>query len=106
MTHPSLRRLPPLAAALFFLAARVHAADIELFPGQSFEAAVEALNPGDTLIVHAGTYADAGRISIGVRGTAAAPVLVKGADGEALPLITRPASAPAQNTINFVGASH
>lgn len=106
MTHPSLRRLSPLAAALCFLAARVHAADIELFPGQSFEAAVEALNPGDTLIVHAGTYADAGRISIGVRGTAAAPVLVKGADGEALPLITRAASAPAQNTINIEGATH
>lgn len=82
------------------------AAEIELFPGQSFEAAVEALDPGDTLIVHAGSYADTGRISITVRGTAAAPVLIKGADGEALPQITRPASAQAQNTINIEGATH
>ncbi len=74
-----------------------HAAQIDLFPGQSFEAAVAAL--------HAGTYADAGRISVTVRGTQAAPVLVKGADGEAVPLITRTASSAVQNTINIEGAT-
>lgn len=84
----------------------VTAATIDLFPGQSFETAVEALNPGDTLIVHEGTYSDSGRISITVRGTAQAPVLIKGADGEALPLITRAASAPLQNTINIEGATY
>jgi hypothetical protein len=82
------------------------AATIELFPGQSFEAAVEALNPGDDLIVHSGSYSDTGRISITVRGTAAAPVLITGADGEALPQIVRPVSAAAQNTINIEGATY
>lgn len=93
-------------AALLTSSGATLAADIELFPGESFEAAVEALNPGDTLIVHAGTYTDNGRISISVRGTAAAPVLIKGADGEALPLITRAAGAAVQNTINIEGATH
>lgn len=106
MTPDPGRRLPYLAAMALLCATRAPAADMELFPGQSFEAAVESLRPGDTLIVHAGTYSDTGRISISVRGTTAAPVMIKGADGEALPLITRAASAPIQNTINIEGATH
>ncbi len=74
--------------------------------GGNFEAAVETLQPGDTLIVHAGTYLDTGRISIGVKGTANAPVLIKAADGEARPVISRPTGAAVQNTINIEGATH
>ncbi len=74
--------------------------------GGSFETAVESLQPGDTLIVHAGTYSDAGRISIGVKGTAAAPVIIRAADGGARPIITRPAGAAVQNTINIEGATY
>ena len=77
-----------------------------LYSGSSFEAAVESLAPGDTLTVHAGTYDGTGRISITVAGTAAQPVLVRGASGEAKPLITRPAGSTAQNTINIEGASY
>lgn len=94
------------AAILLMNAVPGRAADIDLFPGQSFEAAVEALNPGDTLIVHAGTYSGTGRISITVDGTVAQPVVIKGAEGEALPLIVRPAGAEAQNTINIEGATY
>jgi hypothetical protein len=82
------------------------AAVIDLFPSGSFEAAVENLNPGDTLIVHAGTYQDSGRISISVQGTPSLPVVIQGAAGEARPLITRPGSAAVQNTINIEGATH
>jgi hypothetical protein len=82
------------------------AATIDLFPGSSFETAVESLNPGDTLIVHQGIYADSGRISITVKGTAGAPVVIKGAEGETSPLITRLASASLQNTINIEGATY
>ena len=32
----------------------------EISPGQSFKAAVESLGPGDTLIVHEGTYSESG----------------------------------------------
>lgn len=95
-----------MAALLLFGALPASASTIELLPGSSFEAAVEALQPGDTLVVHAGTYADTGRISITVRGTATAPVVIRGADDEARPHITRPAGATAQNTINIEGATH
>jgi Right handed beta helix region len=78
----------------------------EIRPPDSFEAAVESLAPGDTLIVHAGTYSDSGRISISVRGTSTAPVVIRGADGEARPVITRSTSAALQNTINIEGATY
>ncbi len=84
----------------------MYAATIEIHQSDSFETAVENLNPGDTLIVHEGTYADSGRISIKVKGTVSAPVVIMGADGESRPLITRPASASAQNTINIEGATY
>ena len=79
---------------------------IEIYPGDSFEAAVENLQPGDTLIVHEGTYDDSGRISITVPGTAENPVVIKGAEGENPPLIMRPDTAAVQNTINIEGATY
>jgi hypothetical protein len=94
------------AALVFWVTAPLHAATIELFPGQSFESAVERLAPGDTLIVHAGTYQDAGRVAITVKGTATAPVAIRGATGEARPVIGRRATDPLQNTIDIVGATY
>jgi parallel beta-helix repeat protein len=85
---------------------RALAATIHLFPGNSFELAAESLNSGDTLIVHTGTYAEAGRIAITVKGTPTFPVIIMGALGEARPEITRAPGAPAQNTINIEGAMH
>ncbi len=98
----SIRYLLALAA---FAATSASAADIDIFDGDSFEAAVEGLNPGDTLTVHAGTYTDSGRISIQVRGTQASPVVIQAAPG-ARPLITRSPGDPVQNTINIEGAEH
>jgi uncharacterized repeat protein (TIGR01451 family) len=110
--------LPPLLLVLFQAAfygepinalsqyANNPSAVIEIFPGDSFEAAVESLNPGDTLLVHGGTYADTGRISITVQGTELAPVVISGVEGEPTPLIMRPVTAAAQNTINIEGATH
>ncbi len=72
---------------------------IEIFQGDSFETAVENLNPGDTLIIHEGTYSSSGRIGIVVQGTAEEPVIIRGADNEAKPVITRPDAN--QNNINI-----
>ncbi len=82
------------------------AAELDIFPGDSFETAIENLNPGDTLTVHEGTYVDSGRISIGVKGTAASPVIIESAAGERRPLITRIAGDTPQNTINIEGAEY
>jgi hypothetical protein len=102
----NLPRLLANAVWLTLLVMPAWGAVTEIFPGDSFEAAVESLSPGDTLIVHAGTYAESGRISIGVLGTESQPVVIKGAAGEARPLITRPAGSTPQNTINVEGASY
>jgi hypothetical protein len=110
--QPNLRhsanatRTLPAASLLGLWAICAPAATHEIFPGDSFESAVESLAPGDTLIVHQGTYPDSGRVSIRVRGTSSAPVLITGPEGEGRPLITRPASATPQNTINIEGATH
>jgi len=70
-----------------------------------FKPAAEGLKPGDTLIVHQGTYLETNRMSIQVQGTASAPIVIRGADGEARPVITRPTSASLQNTINIEGSA-
>jgi parallel beta-helix repeat protein len=59
----------------------------EIYPGDSIAVAVSSLSPGDTLIVHQGTYNEDGRITFNVAGTQALPVLVTGAANEAKPLI-------------------
>lgn len=82
------------------------AADLHIFAGDSFEIAVENLNPGDTLTVHEGTYTDTGRISISVVGSAQQPTVIQGADGEQRPHITRVNGSPLQNTINIEGAQY
>ena len=73
--------MPRVAALLILAATSAGADDIDLFPGDSFEAAAENLNPGDTLTIHAGTYVDPGRISIRVKGTPSSPVIIRAAPG-------------------------
>jgi hypothetical protein len=95
-----------LAAGLALWAGPVLAATVHVRPGDDFEAAARSLNPGDTLMVHAGTYPQANRVAITVKGTAAAPAVITGAPGEARPLISRVATAPVQNTLDIVGATY
>ncbi len=105
------RRRPAPARLLLVLAAVLAMAPIpapaaiqHLYPGNSFEDAAESLAPGDTLVVHAGTYAEGGRVAITVKGTEAQPVVIEAAAGEARPLITRSGGA-VENTIDIVGAT-
>lgn len=99
------RSISAVAATTALALSAAHAAELEIFDGDSFEAAVESLNPGDTLTVHSGTYIDSGRISIQVRGTQSQPVLIQAAPGSR-PLITRSPGDAAQNTINIEGAEY
>ncbi len=98
--------LAGINAVVLFSADPILAAELEIFPGESFEEAAENLAPGDILTVHEGTYTDSGRISIGVKGTSGTPVTIQAAPGEARPLITRAAGDAVQNTINIEGAEH
>jgi hypothetical protein len=98
---------PRLSITTFLFVTTIAAAEVtEIFPGDSFEAAVESLGVGDTLVVHQGSYSESGRIGISARGTESQPIIIKGADGESRPLITRPAGSTPQNTINIEGASY
>ena len=91
----------------FFFISNVWAGVIEIFPGDSFKTAIELLGPGDTLIVHEGTYSESGnRTRISAKGTQSQPIIIKGADGETRPLITRPTDSTPQNTINIEGATY
>src|SRR5262245_51633644 len=86
--------------------ARTAGRTIEINPGTNvFSAAAQSLIPGDTLIVHQGTYNETVRMSIQVLGAVSSPILIMGAPGESRPLITRSASASIQNTINIEGTA-
>jgi hypothetical protein len=77
---------------------------VDIYPGTNvFRPAAEGLRAGDTLIVHQGTYNETARMSIQGQGLSNAPIVIRGATGEARPVITRPASAALQNTINIEG---
>jgi hypothetical protein len=115
-SHPGGSGFSPARAGLAVLglvalltlspAGQSHAATIEIFPGTDvFKPAAEGLKAGDTLIVHQGTYVETARMSLQMQGTPTAPIVIKGADGEARPLISRPSSAAAQNTINIEGSA-
>jgi hypothetical protein len=92
-------------AALLFTSA-THAATIHIQPGTDvFGTAAAALQPGDTLIVHQGTYLENNRMSLQMQGTAAAQIIIEGALGESRPVITRPGGASIQNTINIEGSA-
>lgn len=79
---------------------------IHIYPGTNvFGPAVPSLAAGDTLIVHEGTYLETNRMSIQVEGTSGSPIVIRGADGESKPVITRPGEASVQNTINIEGSA-
>jgi hypothetical protein len=102
----SLLILVGAALSILCLATKAEAAILEIYPGTNvFKPAAESLKPGDTLIVHPGTYWETNRISIQGQGTVSAPIIIKKADGEARPIITRPTSAGLQNTINIEGSA-
>ena len=69
----------------------------EILSGPAF------LQPGDEIVFSAGTYSDSRRLSIGYRGTAANPVIIRAADGANV-IFTRPNAS--QNVINLEGAQH
>ena len=96
-----MRRLAPLLSLA--LASAAHAGTYEATPADDLEARINALVAGDELIVHGGTYTLSGRFGISLAGTAAAPIVIRAADGER-PVIDRPTAD--QNIWDLDRADH
>lgn len=78
------------------------AATIEIGPGANLGQEIAGLGPGDELVLQGGTYTLTSKLTIGVSGTAAQPIVIRAKDGET-PHITRDAS---QNVINVENAAY
>jgi hypothetical protein len=73
----------------------------DVHPGDDLFARLGQLAPGDEVVVHAGTYTTPGFFQVTWAGTAAQPIVVRAADGEARPVIV---GTPAQNVIDLGGS--
>jgi len=92
---------------LIISALRSDAAIIEIYPStascnEEFENKANALQPGDELILHGGTYSQFCRRAITVNGTASQPVVIRAATGE-IPSLT---NVNSQNNIDIVSSSY
>lgn len=75
-------RLLPICAVVALLPAVTGAATIEKGPGDDIEAAMNALQPGDELVLRGGLYELSGRFGVSLLGTQAQPIVVRAKDGE------------------------
>jgi parallel beta-helix repeat protein len=115
----SVTALLARAAALLFVAATAagvlpsaaSARQITILPqtgttSEEFETVANTLQPGDTLVLRGGIYAQSARRAVTCVGTAAAPIVIRSAPGESA-LLTRPADTmDSQNNIELVGCSY
>ncbi len=65
------------------------AAVVNVSPGDDVEAAINAAQPGDEIVLADGEYVLGDRFGISIAGTEAAPIVIRAADG-ASPLLHRP----------------
>lgn len=70
-----------VAGITFWLLALPAAAQIRLGPSDDVEARLNALSPGDEVILEDGLYVIGERFYVNVAGTAAAPIVIRAADG-------------------------
>jgi hypothetical protein len=104
-----------LVACVGLFLAPAGAATIEIFPSNADGSCKEelviranALQPGDVLVLHGGTYTQTCRRAITVNGTADNPITIRAAEGET-PIITRPQPPDYnydQNNIEIVRSSY
>jgi hypothetical protein len=98
-----------LTAALGFAVCQAEV--YELYPVEAdqqeqFEQRANALQPGDELVLHRGTYAQTGRRAVTAQGTPGEPIVIRAAGSER-PLLTRPADdIDKHNNIEFGDCCH
>jgi hypothetical protein len=100
--------VPPVVIAVVALAAgcgvstgSARGVFYDIRPGDDLFGTLAKLHAGDHVLIHAGTYLSAGRIGVRWAGTAAAPIVIRGAPGEARPVIV---GTPAQNVLDVSGS--
>ncbi|MBE0537550.1 MAG: right-handed parallel beta-helix repeat-containing protein [Phycisphaerae bacterium] len=95
----------------WFLPGTCRGAIREIGPGvfaeeEPFERVANSLKPGDELVLRDGVYSQTGRRAVTVKGTPAAPIVIRAAQG-ARPVLTRPVEdMDRHNNIEFVDCSH
>lgn len=83
------RRLAYVLGVVVLAADPIGAAVVEIGPGENLQAAVNAMGPGDTLVLRGGTYSLTFRFSVQVSCTQASPCEILAKPGE-VPVIHRP----------------
>ena len=92
-----------LACAAFTACCGVaRAAIIEIGPADDFRGAMQGLAPGDTLLMHGGTYTLSSYFELDLAGTPSAPIVIRAAAGEQ-PLIHYVDDG--QNIVNIVDSA-
>jgi MYXO-CTERM domain-containing protein len=82
---------------------RAHADTQEIGPGGDLEGTINALGPGDELVLQDGEYTLDERFSFDIAGTESDPIVIRAADG-ATPHLHRPNAN--QNIIDITSAEH
>jgi uncharacterized protein (TIGR03382 family) len=100
---PRSTSLAHLVAGMLSVSRDARAAQIEVSPGDDLEGAMNALVPGDELILHDGMYELTDRFGATVIGTEAMPIIIRAADGEA-PHIHR--ATADENIVDFDAAEY
>jgi hypothetical protein len=97
-----IRRPAMPCVALIACCGIARATVIEIGPGDDFRSAMQNLAPGDTLVMHGGTYALSSYFELDLAGTADAPIEIRAAAGEQ-PLIHYVDDG--QNIVNIADSS-
>lgn len=87
-------------AALFAVPSVASAQTFDIHAGDDLFARLRTLQPGDEVVVHAGTYTSTGLLQVTWAGTPQQPIVVRGADGDR-PIIQ---GTPSQNVIDLSGS--
>ena len=74
----------------------------QIHPGDDLFGTLRRLGPGDEVMIHAGTYVTPGFYQATWAGTAAAPIVIRGAPGEPRPIVVGPTRA--QNIVDVAGS--
>lgn len=89
-----------LTATSLIVLTQIAAATIDINPGDDLWGTLKAVQAGDEVIMHAGTYKVPGFVDLTFNGTADQPIIVRGGDGEDVVI----EGISSQNTLNVKGS--